>query len=90
MSHASVLASLHTSLDELQKRGTAIPAFCELWRSQASLLAALPPRYRDVLEDLLERLEAGSMFAEESCSFSQDDLLANLSIWLQKAEDALG
>lgn len=89
MSHTSSLDSLRSSLDQLQKKYMAVPAFCALWRSQEALLNALPARYREVLEDLLGRLEAGSLFTEESCSFSQDDLAANLSVWLQKAEGTL-
>jgi hypothetical protein len=46
----------------------------------------LPPRYTDVMEDLLGRLEAGSLFTEESCSFSQIELLATLDMWLDKAQ----
>ena len=38
------------------------------------------------MEDLLARLESGSHFTEESCSYSQEDLLANLADWLNKAE----
>lgn len=41
------------------------------------------------MEDLLGRMEAGSLFTEESCSFSQEDLQANLAVWLDKAEQAV-
>ena len=54
-------------------------------RGEAALLAALPPRYGQVLEDVLVRLESAGLFSEESCSFSQIDLLANLDIWVDKA-----
>ena len=40
----------------------------------------------DVLLNLLDRLEAGALFTEESCSFSQKDLLDNLQIWADKAQ----
>lgn len=50
---------------------------------------ALPPRYRQVAEDLLGRLEAGSLFMEESCSFSQKDLTDSLATWLDKAQQTL-
>ena len=59
-----------------------------LWRAQASTLA-LPPRFDQVLGELLDRLEAGSLFSEESCSFSQKDLLANLQLWSEKARAQL-
>jgi len=59
-----------------------------LWRAQASTLA-LPPRFDQVLGELLDRLEAGALFSEESCSFSQKDLLANLQLWSEKARAQL-
>lgn len=86
MSHAQSLQTLRDSLNDLQHKRITIHAFCRLWRAQTALLAALPPRYAQVMEDLLGRMEAGSLFTEESCSFSQDDLQANLSVWLDKAE----
>ena len=60
------------------------------WRAERELLAALPPRYGQVLEALLSRLESAAMFGEESCSFSATDLRGELSVWLAKAERALG
>jgi hypothetical protein len=80
---------LRTALDDLRERRLATPAFCQAWRTQPALLAALPPRYGMVMEDLLGRLEAGSLFTDESCSFSQEDLQANLAVWLDKARQAL-
>jgi hypothetical protein len=47
---------------------------------------ALPPRYNEVLNQLLSQLESSALFAEESCSFSQTDLIDLLSNWLSKAE----
>lgn len=52
-------------------------------------MQALPPRYQQVAEDLLGRLEAGSLFTEESCSFSQKDLTDSLATWLDKAGQTL-
>lgn len=60
-------------------------ALSALARTQETLLAALPPRYGEVLLQLLDRLESSALFSEESCSFSQTDLLANLQVWLEKA-----
>ena len=85
MTHDPALRSLHSlreALDQLQHQRMPVHAFCQTWRAQAALLAALPPRYGAVAEDLLGRLEAGSLFTEESCSFSQEDLQANLAAWL--------
>lgn len=85
MSHESALTTLRQSLQALRQDQLSIHAFCHAWRAQSALLAELPTRYSEAMEDLLGRLEAGSLFTEESCSFSQIDLLANLDIWLDKA-----
>jgi hypothetical protein len=60
-------------------------AFSTLARAQDQLLAALAPRYTDVLHQLLDRLESSALFTEESCSFSQKDLLDSLQMWQDKA-----
>ena len=52
------------------------------------MLAALPPRYGQVTEEILGRLESAGLFSEESCSFSQRDLLDALGDWLDKAQAA--
>jgi hypothetical protein len=46
---------------------------------------ALPARFDEVLQPLLDRIEASALFSEESCSFSQKDLLASLQMWADKA-----
>lgn len=89
MSHGHALQSLRSALDDLQRKRITIAAFCQAWRAQTALLSALPPRYGQVMEDLLGRMEAGSLFTEESCSFSQEDLQANLAAWLDKAGQTL-
>ena len=87
--YLTTLHTLRNSLDALRNRQTGITAFCLQWRAETALLTALPPRYAQVLEDLLGRMEAGRLFSEESCSFSQDDLHANLAAWLDKAQQTL-
>jgi hypothetical protein len=89
MPHDQAIHSLRDTFTALQNSRLTVTAFCRTWRSQTALLADLPPRYGQVMEDLLGRLEAGSLFTEESCSFSQEDLLANLTAWLDKAQQAL-
>jgi hypothetical protein len=89
MSHAHALQVLRNALDDLQQNRISISTFCQTWRAQRDLLGALPARYGQVMEDLLGRMEAGSLFTEESCSFSQDDLQANLAVWLDKARQTL-
>ncbi|MDB5771370.1 MAG: hypothetical protein JWM42_1744 [Burkholderia sp.] len=85
MSHQHTLQTLGAALDDVRQNRISIAAFCQTCRTQSALLAALPPRYGQVMEDLLGRMEAGSLFTEESCSFSQEDLQANLEVWLEKA-----
>jgi hypothetical protein len=89
MSHESALQSMRSTLAELRQKQISVAEFCSLWRAQHSLLNALPPRFAEVMDDLLSRLESGSLFTEESCSFSQADLHAPLSMWLDKANERL-
>ena len=51
---------------------------------------ALPDRYLDVLERLLNQLESSTLFSEESCSFSRTDMVAALVEWLARAQDWSG
>lgn len=89
MSHDSTLRLLDDMLAGVQQKRITIAAFCQTWRAQHELLAQLPPRYGAVMEDLLGRMEAGSLFTEESCSFSHEDLQASLAAWLDKAKQIL-
>lgn len=85
-------AQLATFAQALQafERGEHTPAaLSTLARQQTTLLAALPARYGEVLLNLLDRLESSALFSEESCSFSQKDLVANLGMWVEKARGAL-
>jgi len=54
------------------------------WRNDAASLP-LPDKFGTVLGNLLDRIEASALFSEESCSFSQKDLFANLQLWADKA-----
>lgn len=89
MSHIDSLETLRASLNALQDKRVSTTDLCRTWRAQHALLAALPPRYGQVMEDLLSRMEAGNLFGEESCSFSPEDLRASLATWLDKAEQTL-
>ena len=89
---AAVQAQLDTvaiALQQMQAGGMTPHALSALARTQDALLATLPPRYGDVLLQLLDRLESSALFSEESCSFSQTDLLANLQVWVDKARAQL-
>ena len=88
MSQDQTFQILHDSLNAVRENKMGITEFCQLWRAQSTLLSALPSRYNEVMEDLLSRLEAGSLFTEESCSFSQIDLLATLDVWLETARQS--
>jgi hypothetical protein len=59
-----------------------------LWRSAGESLP-LPEKFGTVLGNLLDRIEASALFSEESCSFSQKDLLDSLQLWADKAKAQL-
>jgi len=80
---------LRQSIKDLSAEQINIGRFCQIWRGQTELLSRLPPQFAEVMENLLSRLESGSLFTEESCSFSQADLIAQLSLWLDKADTRL-
>jgi hypothetical protein len=89
MSYDSTVDAMQDALRAAQQNELPISSFCQSWRKQAAQLTELPPRFREVLEDLLSRLETGSLFTEESCSFSQADLLTTLDMWLDNARQSL-
>ncbi|MFT3812684.1 MAG: hypothetical protein QM740_04840 [Acidovorax sp.] len=86
---ARQLQNLQDDLLALRDLRITSHAFSTAARGYAVLLAALPPRFEEVLLGLLDRLESSALFAEESCSFSQKDLLASLQMWLDKAQEKL-
>ena len=77
------------TLQQLQDGSLSPHGLSDSARSQEALLAALPARYSEVLFGLLDRLETGALFTEESCSFSHKDLHDNLAIWADKADQQL-
>ena len=83
------LTTLAQALQAFERGDHTAATLSTLARQQTSLLAALPPRYSDVLLNLLDRLESSALFSEESCSFSQKDLVANLTMWVEKAQGTL-
>ena len=89
-SHArQQLDALQEALDGLAQSQMTAASFSALAEKQVTLLAALPPRYTEVLTQLLTRLESSALFTEESCSFSHKDLLGSLQLWLDKAREIL-
>ena len=83
------LTTLARALQTFERGDHTAAALSTLARQQTTLLAALPPRYSEVLLNLLDRLESSALFSEESCSFSQKDLVANLTMWVEKAQATL-
>mgnify|MGYP003467596089 FL=1 len=83
------LATLAQALQAFERGDHTAATLSTLARQQATLLTALPPRYSEVLLNLLDRLESSALFSEESCSFSQKDLVANLTMWVEKAQGTL-
>ncbi|MFZ6675518.1 hypothetical protein [Undibacterium sp. Xuan67W] len=80
------LMHLRETIGLLQQQDLSVVQFCQEWRVDHAVTQQLPQRYAEVMENLLGRLESGSLFSEESCSFSQHELLAQLALWLDKAE----
>jgi hypothetical protein len=76
---------LQSALAQLRAETLAVAAFSALAQEQHSLRSALPARFDEVLMQLLNRLESSALFTEESCSFSRQDLLGSLQMWLDKA-----
>ncbi len=85
MTATTQLTTLAAEFQQLRLQPQRLAAFSTSARKHAELLAALPARYAEVLHGLLDRLESSALFAEESCSFSQSELLDSLQLWLDKA-----
>ncbi|MCZ8257368.1 MAG: hypothetical protein O9327_17090 [Polaromonas sp.] len=79
------LDAINTALQQLRDGTLGAAAFSQLAAQQQSLAAALPGRFNDVLSQLLNGLESSALFTEESCSFSQTELLDSLQLWIDKA-----
>ena len=86
---ATQLSTLQSALESHSLGDLSAAALGEEARAQQALLAALPPRYGEVLLNLIDRLEASALFTEESCSFSRSSLLDHLQAWVDKAGASL-
>ena len=86
---ARQLDTVAARIEALRGGGGSVTTLSNEARASTELLGALPPRYGEVLLSLLDRLESSALFSEESCSFSQKDLLDNLQVWVDKARDQL-
>jgi len=81
------LTDLNATLDAYAQGTLPLSTLAQQWRHAASSHApALPARYIEVLDRILSQLESAALFTEESCSFSQADMLAALRDWLSRAQ----
>jgi hypothetical protein len=79
------LQMFQDALERFRAGGLAAHGLSDLARGQSALLAALPEKFSEVLHQLMDRLESSALFSEESCSFSQRDLIDSLQMWADKA-----
>lgn len=80
------LSTLPPTLEAFLQGHLSVQDLAHTWRDAAQEHEpALPERYLDVLERVLNQLESAALFTEESCSFSQADMVAALADWLTKA-----
>lgn len=79
------LQTLQDALDQLREGRIDAAAFTGLATRQTVLAAALPGRFREVLDQMCNRLESSALFSEESCSYSQRDLWDAMQSWIDKA-----
>lgn len=80
------LSALAPTLNAFTAGQLSLSALAQQWRQTAQAhQPALPARYLEVLERVLSQLESSALFTEESCSFSQGDMVAALGDWLQRA-----
>ncbi|MDH6165828.1 hypothetical protein M2282_000956 [Variovorax boronicumulans] len=86
---AQQLDAIAGRIAALRGSGGSVTTLSNEARASTELLGALPTRYSEVLLNLLDRLESSALFSEESCSFSQKDLLDNLQVWVDKARGQL-
>jgi hypothetical protein len=85
MSAKQELAALQLALQQLRQGQLKVDQLATQAHGLQHLPVELPERFATVLHELLNRLESSALFSEESCSFSQVDLLDSLQMWLDKA-----
>lgn len=89
MTAQSQLTALQSALEQLRDHPSQPAEFSRLVAGQQALKTALPERFKEVLLQLLDRLESSALFTEESCSFSHSGLLDSLQMWIDKAQQQL-
>lgn len=89
MSQLTSLQRLEAALDDLAADRSTVADLTRVWRGETELMSALPERFQRFADQHLMQLESASLFTEESCSFSQRDLLDGLRTWVAKARSLL-
>jgi hypothetical protein len=69
--------ALHRSLADHEHGRIDVAALVKLWRDSTATA-----QLTQALDAILMRLESGAMFDEDSCSFSQPELILALRQWL--------
>jgi hypothetical protein len=87
--HETLFKQLQAAAEALRAGGWDIRAFAQSVNDAAPLIASLPSVYECAMSDVVTRLDSATMFAGESCSFSQTDLYNALDTWFAKAEQKL-
>lgn len=86
--HPLLMPAAQTLAGLREGRITPAQASAQL-RALDATLAQLPPRFAEVLGQLLDRLESSALFDGESCSFSARELHDSLQWWIDKAQARL-
>jgi hypothetical protein len=89
MQHDANITQLRSIARALRAGECDSRALAQAISDAAPLIAALPPAYERVMNDIVTRLESSALFGGESCSFSHTDLYNALDTWLDKAQAKL-
>lgn len=89
MQHDAIFTQLRSIARALRAGECDARALAQAISDAAPLIAALPPAYERVMNDIVTRLESSALFGGESCSFSHTDLYSALDTWLDKAQAKL-
>jgi hypothetical protein len=74
------------SLADFEAGRIDMDTLISLWRQHGCDNAAIPAKWREVLDGLLMRLESARLFSQDSCSFSRSELLATMREWLVRVQ----
>ncbi|MBX3610434.1 MAG: hypothetical protein KF871_11120 [Hydrogenophaga sp.] len=83
------LTAFRGTLQALQAQDIGAAEAARRLRDIGERLDTLPPRFGEVLQGLLDRLEFSALFDAESCSFSAHDLYDSLRFWVDQTERRL-